>query len=616
MKLSLRSAVILAILIGLCLPATITGYISLQYELQTVKSQITRDHQRLSDVLALGMQEPLWNLSPESGRPLLESLMSDERIVRITINDNNLGTFLATQQAERALGNVAALSRPVIKQGNTIGIVTVEFADGITIQSISRKLRTYLFAVVIQVIFSLALILFLLNSRVLRPLEKLTQQSQLLADRQLSQAFIWQRDDELGQLGHSLESTRQALHHLIGTLEQKNVQLEADLISRQQIESALRVSQDRFRRLVESTRLIPWDARPEEWRFTYVGPQAEQLLGFPISVWYSEAFLSNYLHPDDRHLAYPLFAEQMAIGQVHEFECRLLSANGKEVWVHFLATVSNDESGRPHLQGFLFDISNRKQNELQLEQYRHHLEDVVENRSRALVASNHELEILTGSIAQDLRSPLKTIEGFSQVLLDDYREKLDGNARNYLLRIRSSVLAMANRIEDLLMLQELSRSELRRENINLSAMARDIMEEITLLQTERAVQLVIPETIYADADAHLIRIALYNFFENAWKFAKSDVETYIELGSTKVNGQQVFFIADHGIGFDPEQAKRLFTPFLRLHSHEQHSGSGIGLTVAQRIISRHNGHIWAKSTPGEGATFYFTLPSSNTAHSV
>ncbi|MGL4997032.1 MAG: PAS domain-containing protein, partial [Deefgea sp.] len=364
MKLSLRTAVILAILIGLCLPATILGYISLQYELQTTKNQITRDHQRLSDVLALGMQEPLWNLSPESGRPLLESLMSDDRIVRITINDNNLGVFLSTQHPERALGNVAALSRPVIKQGNTIGIVTVDFADGLSIQNITRKLRIYLFAVVIQVIFSLALILFLLNSRVLRPLEKLTEQSHLLANRQLSQAFIWQRNDELGQLGHSLEATRQALHHLVGTLEQKNVQLEADLISRQQIESALRVSQDRFRRLVESTRLIPWDARPEEWRFTYVGPQAEQLLGFPISVWYSEAFLSNYLHPDDRHLAYPLFAEQIAIGQVHEFECRLLSANGKEIWVHFLATVSNDENNRIHLQGFLFDISTRKQNEL------------------------------------------------------------------------------------------------------------------------------------------------------------------------------------------------------------------------------------------------------------
>ncbi|MGL6039920.1 MAG: EAL domain-containing protein, partial [Deefgea sp.] len=135
MKLSLRTAVILAILIGLCLPATILGYISLQYELQTTKNQITRDHQRLSDVLALGMQEPLWNLSPESGRPLLESLMSDDRIVRITINDNNLGVFLSTQHPERALGNVAALSRPVIKQGNTIGIVTVDFADGLSIQN-------------------------------------------------------------------------------------------------------------------------------------------------------------------------------------------------------------------------------------------------------------------------------------------------------------------------------------------------------------------------------------------------------------------------------------------------------------------------------------------------
>ncbi|MCB5194676.1 ATP-binding protein [Deefgea salmonis] len=614
MNLSLRTAVILAILMGLCLPAIITGYIGLQYEEQAAQNQIARDQQRIADVLALGMQEPLWNLAPDSGRPLLDSLMSDQRIVSIKISDQNLGGFLSAKQPERQMGHTASLSRPVIKQGVNIGVASVEFSDGISRQYIKRKLQIYLLAVIIQVVLSLVLILLLLNSRILRPLKKLTEQSQQLADRQLNQAFIWRRHDELGHLGQSLESTRQALHDLIGTLEQKNVQLEADLISRQQIESALRVSQDRFRRLVESTRIIPWDARPDEWRFTYVGPQAETLLGYPISVWYSEAFLSNYLHPDDRHLAYPLFADKIAIGQTHEFECRLLAASGKAIWVHFFATVSQDQNGQAHLQGFLFDIQARKHNEQQLEHYHHHLEDVVESRSRALVTVNHELEILMTSIAQDLRSPLKTIDGFSQVLIDDYREKLDGNARNYLLRIRSSTQTMSNRIDDLLMLQELSRNELRPEEINLSAMAHDIMEELSLLQIEREITLNIQANMLAFADRHLMRIALYNFFENAWQFAKPEQAIHVEFACDTINGQPVFYIADQGLGLDPEQSKRLFTPFFR-SQHELRS-SGIGLTVVQRIISRHNGHLWVKSNLGEGATFYFTLPDSRSAQSA
>ncbi|WP_297576860.1 ATP-binding protein [uncultured Deefgea sp.] len=614
MNLSLRTAVILAILIGLCLPATITGYIGLQYEEQAAQNQISRDQQRIADVLALGMQDPLWNLASESGRPLLDSLMSDQRIVSIKINDQNLGEFLSAKQPERQLGRTASLSRPVIKQGVKIGVASVEFSDGISRQHIKRKLQIYLLAVIIQVVLSLALILLLLNSRILRPLKKLTQQSQQLANRQLNQAFIWRRHDELGHLGQSLESTRQALHDLIGTLEQKNVQLEADLISRQQIESALRVSQDRFRRLLESTRVIPWDARPDEWRFTYVGPQAESLLGYPISVWYSEAFLSNYLHPDDRHLAYPLFADKIAVGQTHEFECRLLAASGKAIWVHFFATVSQDQNGQAHLQGFLFDIQARKHNEQQLEQYRHHLEDVVESRSRALVTVNHELEILMTSIAQDLRSPLKTIDGFSQVLIDDYREKLDGNASNYLLRIRSSTQTMSNRIDDLLMLQELSRNELRQEEINLSAMAHDIIEELSLLQTEREITLNIQANMLAFADRHLMRIALYNFLENAWQFAKPEQAIHVEFACNTINGQPVFYIADQGIGLEAEQSKRLFTPYFR-SQHESRS-SGIGLTVVQRIISRHNGHLWVKSNLGEGATFYFTLPESRSAQSA
>jgi signal transduction histidine kinase len=610
MNLSLRPAVILAVLLGLLLPASINGYLSIRSDLATAENNIRQDHERMVEILVLGMQEPLWNLAPESGKPLLDSVMSDQRVIRIVVNDASLGVFLTANQPERRLGKLSSLSHLVSKQGNVIGNVTVEIDDGNAKQAIERKQQQYLIAVFVQVCFSLGLILFLLNSRVLRPLEKLTKQSTELANDQLDRPFIWHREDEIGQLGSALEQTRLALREMIGALEQKNLQLEADLMSRQQIESALRVSEDRMRRLVESTRLIPWDARPEEWRFTYVGPQAEQLLNYPLSIWYSEGFLSNYLHPDDRHYAYPLFADVHEPGQVYEFECRLLAASGKEIWVQIMATCDLDPNGQPHLQGFLFDISQRKQTEIQLENYRHHLENVVENRSRELATSTHELEILTNILAQDLRTPLRTIEGFSQVLVDDYQDNLDNNARNYLQRIRGSINGMASRIDDLLMLQQFSRSEIRLQPVDLTAMAHDIIDEITMLQPDRAREILIDADLHTQADTRLIRIALFNLLENAWKYSQTKATIKITFGGTHVNGQIVYYVADEGIGFDMTLAKNLFTPFYRLHSQAQYSGNGIGLTATQRIISRHGGRIWAKSAPNEGAIFYFTLPAS------
>ncbi|WP_373975815.1 ATP-binding protein [Chitinibacter sp. SCUT-21] len=608
MNLSLRPTVILAILLGLLLPATMIGYFSLRNELAAAEKNIRQDHERLVEILVLGMQEPLWNLAPESGKPLLDSVMSDPRVVRIVVNDSSLGVFLTANKPERRLRQLSSLSHLVSKQGNVIGNVTLELDDGLAKKAIERKQQQYIFAVFLQLLFSLGLILFLLNSRILRPLEKLTQQAAQLANDQLDRPFIWHREDEIGQLGSALEQTRLALREMIGKLEQKNLQLEADLMSRQQIESALRVSEDRMRRLVESTRLIPWDARPEEWRFTYVGPQAQQLLNYPLAVWYSEGFLSSYLHPDDRHYAYPLFADSHQPGQIHEFECRLLAASGKEVWVQIMASCDIDSSGRPHLQGFLFDISQRKQSEIHLEKYRHHLEEVIEERSRELAASTHELEILTNILAQDLRTPLRTIEGFSQVLIDDYQDQLDNNARNYLQRIRGGINGMSSRIDDLLMLQQFSRAEIRLQEINLTAMGHDIMDEITMLQPDQPCEILIDEDMHAQADARLIRIALFNLLENAWKYSQTKPVIKISFGRTQVNGQLVYYVADEGIGFNMASAKSLFTPFHRLHSQSQFSGNGIGLTATQRIISRHGGRIWAKSTPDEGTIFYFTLP--------
>ncbi len=608
MFLSLRRAVILAILFGLLIPATVSSFINLERHLDALQTKLKEDHRRITEVLMLGMQEPLWNLSPDTGKPLLESVMSDDRVIRVMVHDATLGTFLEANRPERRLGKLTTLSRNVMKQGNAIGKVTVEMDDGLLTAAIHQDQRYYLVTVGIQLLISLGLILVLLHNRVLTPLKRLMSESIMLAKRELDSPFVWKREDELGRLGQSLETTRQSLHQLFSELEDKNRELEADIRSRKQIEQALRASEDRYRRLVESTQVIPWEANPGEWRFTYVGPQAETLLGYPLHIWYSEGFLTSYLHPDDRRVAYQLFTELQEKENYLEFECRMLDINQKVIWVLLIAAAIEDENGARHLQGYFIDISERKQAETELTHYRNHLEEVVEQRTRALAAANKELEAFSYSVSHDLRTPLRSVDGFSQVLLEDYSDKIDDIGKQYLQRIRRATQNMSSLIDDLLSLSKLTRSEITIQQVDLSEIAQQISTELSSNDPSRQVQINVMPNLIADADPKLIRLALMNLFNNAWKFTSRVENPEIKFGVTSIEGQNTYYISDNGAGFDMAYADKLFGAFQRLHTQQEFEGNGVGLAIVQRVINRHNGRVWAKSALGQGATFYFTLP--------
>ncbi|HEY9103375.1 ATP-binding protein [Chitinimonas sp.] len=608
MSLTLRRALVLAILAGLLVPGLFISYLTLQRQEDSLIKRLAEDHSRITEILVLGMQEPLWNLSPDTGEPLLASVMSDERIVRVIVQDATLGTFLEKNSPERRQGKLKTLSQSVTKQGNVIGKVTVEMDDGTALASIHQYQRYYFVTAAIQLAASLGLILYLLQIRVLNPLQRLMTESIRLARRDLSTPFEWRRHDEIGKLGQSLEITRQSLHSLFAELESKNKELEADIQQRKQIEHALRASEDRYRRLVESTNVVPWEANPAEWRFTYVGPQAETLLGYPLHIWYSEGFLTSYLHQDDRHLAYKLFTETQDKENTIEFECRMLGTNGKTVWVMLVATILPDEAGERHLQGYLIDISARKSTEIELNHYRNHLEELVEQRTKALAAANKELEAFSYSVSHDLRAPLRSVDGFSQVLLEDYADKLDDAGRQYLGRIRRATQNMSNLIDDLLNLSKLTRSEVNTQPVNLSELATEVVQELRQNEPEREVSISIMPNLITDADPKLVRVALQNLLANAWKFTARSPQAEIKFGATHIDGQNAFYVSDNGAGFDMAYADKLFGAFQRLHSPQEFEGNGVGLAIVQRIIHRHNGRVWAKGAPGQGATFYFTLP--------
>lgn len=235
------------------------------------------------------------------------------------------------------------------------------------------------------------------------------------------------------------------------------------------------------------------------------------------------------------------------------------------------------------------------------------LEQQVAERAVQLQAAQRELETFCYSVSHDLRAPLRHIDGFSRAVLDDYGDKLDHQAQEYLTRISQAAGKMSVLLDAMGLLARVARSELELQNVNLSVVAQVISLELKLKSPERQVEFRIQEGVTVTADPRLTRQLMEILIGNAWKFTSKLSEAVIEVGSEEADGEKVYYVRDNGAGFDMEYAEKLFSIFHRLHRADEFEGSGVGLAIAQRIVSRHGGRIWAESAPAEGATFRFTL---------
>lgn len=235
------------------------------------------------------------------------------------------------------------------------------------------------------------------------------------------------------------------------------------------------------------------------------------------------------------------------------------------------------------------------------------LNEHLKQRAIELEVANKELESFSYSVSHDLRAPLRSADGFSQVLLEDYGDKLDAQGKDCVRRIHAASERMAELIDDLLSLSSVTLKEMHREEVNLSTMAQRIAEEFQTTQPEHQVEFVITPELVANGDANLLRIILWNLLDNAWKFTGKHPRARIEFGAAEQEGKPVYFVRDDGVGFEMTYVHKLFIPFQRLHTHGEFPGTGIGLATVQRIIHRHGGRVWAEGAVEKGATFYFTL---------
>ncbi|HET9947507.1 MAG TPA: ATP-binding protein [Longimicrobiales bacterium] len=262
-----------------------------------------------------------------------------------------------------------------------------------------------------------------------------------------------------------------------------------------------------------------------------------------------------------------------------------------------------------------------KESKEALEGYAAELEQRVAERTRALEESksrleryaaqletaNRELDAFAYSVSHDLRAPLRSIDGFSHILLEDYAEKLDDDGRDCLTRVRAATQRMGTLIDDLLELSRITRAEMHLQEVDLSRMADEIAAELRASNPGRSAEFRIAPGLVANGDRRLLRVALANLLGNSWKYTSRRPDPVIELGTVRIDGELVFVVRDNGAGFDMKYADKLFGEFQRLHSAAEFEGTGVGLATVRRIVERHGGRIWAEGEVDQGASFYFTL---------
>lgn len=323
-----------------------------------------------------------------------------------------------------------------------------------------------------------------------------------------------------------------------------------------------------------------------------------------------EEFLSMNL----RELATPKFSTLLAdrMSQAERFghamcESAHICKDGSVIPVEVHIKAIEDRE-RVLFLSVVRDITERKKVEKELEEYREHLEELVEQRTLHLQALNRELESFSYSVSHDLRSPVRVIDMTSRMLLEDSGDRLDEEERKSFAVIFRNIERIDDIIEGLLRLARAGSRELQVSEVDVGAMAEDVIQELKPDLSGREVQFVVGELPSVSCDEVLMRQVFVNLISNAVKFTSDCGDAVIEVRGERIDEETVYAVSDNGIGFDPGQADRLFGVFQRLHGHERFGGTGVGLALVQRIIQRHGGRVWAEGATGEGATFYLALP--------
>ncbi len=378
-----------------------------------------------------------------------------------------------------------------------------------------------------------------------------------------------------------------------------------------QIDRKLKQSEERYRQLVESMEGIVWEVSLEPLAFRYVSPKLADILGYDPASWAGDMECwRQALYPEDCAEVLLTHIEQARQGILPAggvLEYRMLTAAGQVKWLRDIMTLVW-ENGRPAaVRGIMVDISDRKRAEEEAQRLNLELEKRVAERTAQLETANRELEAFSYSISHDLRAPLRTIDGFSRILVNEYGAQLPPDALELFRHVRQGAQQMGRLIDDLLQFSRLNRQPLTRRRVDMDLLVRQALDGLSGEYQGRKVDIVINELPACQGDATLLRQVWINLLSNALKFTRKQAAARVEVGWSQQDGKAVYFVRDNGAGFDMQYVDKLFGVFQRLHSVEEYDGTGVGLAIVHRIITRHGGRVWVNAVIEQGATFYFTL---------
>lgn len=339
--------------------------------------------------------------------------------------------------------------------------------------------------------------------------------------------------------------------------------------------------------------------------FSYVSPAATTITGYTPQKHYDNPNLGfEIVHPEDRHIL------QEVMEKRHFFEpvvLRWIKKDGTILWTEQRNVPVYDDNGQLiAIEGIARDITLRKQYEEEILRLNADLEQRVKERTAQLEELNKELESFAYSVSHDLRAPLTNIAGFARLLQEELAGKIEKNIESYITAINDSVKRMQKLIEDLLSFSRMTRTELHHTQVDFTKMIQAIIHEVTIVQKSTA-NFEVGNLPVMTGDEAMLRIAFTDLISNAVKFSSKVQQPQIEIGSYENNGKTVIYVKDNGVGFDPKLSDKLFNVFQRLHAEKDFPGTGIGLALVRRIVSRHGGRVWAQSEPGKGATFFVEL---------
>ncbi len=378
-----------------------------------------------------------------------------------------------------------------------------------------------------------------------------------------------------------------------------------DVTDRKRVEMALRESEAKFRSLTEQALVGVYLI--QDGVFRYVNPRMAEIFGYTVDELIDRRGPRDLTHPEDWPVVEENLRKRLAgeVPSIH-YEFRGVTRDGRVLDVEVYGTRTLFQ-GRPAVIGTLLDVTGRKRAEAEIRRLNEELEQRVRERTAQLEAANRELEAFSYSVSHDLRAPLRAIDGFSRVLLEDYADRLDEEGRRILGVIRDSTRRMGQLIDDLLAFSRLARAPIAVSDVPMDDLVRSVWAEVAA-ESDRNVEFRVQPLPPARADRAMVRQVWLNLLSNALKFTRPRPVAVIEVGGRVEGEEAVYYVRDNGVGFDMRYADKLFGVFQRLHRADEFEGTGVGLAIVQRVVRRHGGRVWAEGKVDGGATFYFTLP--------